>query len=93
MRQALDSIEWDDLGGAVVAGGRSRFRTCDLSSRADRVPRCARGVPPRRIFGRNVWQPAVVLGSLLHGCYMAGTLPAAAEPRRRSNDQEVAVIQ
>jgi hypothetical protein len=31
MRQALDSIEWNNLGGAVVAGGRSRFRTCDLS--------------------------------------------------------------
>ncbi|MGH3851691.1 MAG: hypothetical protein ACRDRT_18695, partial [Pseudonocardiaceae bacterium] len=49
---------------------------------------CARGVPPRRIFERDVGPSAVVLGSLLHGCYMAWTLPVAAGPRRRNDNQE-----
>lgn len=31
-----------------------------------------------RIFGGDVGLSAVMRGSLLHGCYMVGTLPAAA---------------
>jgi hypothetical protein len=36
------------------------------------VPQCAPGVPPRKIFGRHVGPSAIVLGSLLHSCYLAG---------------------
>jgi len=45
---------------------------------ADRVPQCAPGVPPRKIFRRGAGPSALILGSLLHGCYKSGTVPAAA---------------
>jgi hypothetical protein len=57
----------------------SNLRPLACKSWADRVPQCARGVPPRRIFGRDVGPAAVVLGSLLHGCYMVGTLPTGCQ--------------
>jgi hypothetical protein len=38
---------------------------------ADRVPQCAPGVPPRKIFRGDLESYAVVLESLLHRCFMA----------------------
>jgi hypothetical protein len=66
----------------VAVRRRCHRRALACKSRASCVPQCARGAPPRRIFGRDVGPFAVVLGSLLHGCYMVGTLPATAGPRR-----------
>lgn len=47
-------------------------RTLACKSWANRVPQYAPGVPPRKIFGGDLGPFAVVLGPLLHGCYMAG---------------------
>jgi hypothetical protein len=54
-------------------------RLLACKSWAARVPQCAGGVPPRRIFGRDVGLSAVMLGSLLHDCYMGGR-PAWPSP-------------
>lgn len=49
------------------------LRPLGCKSWTDRVPQCSCGVPPRKIFGRDVEPSAVFLGSLLHDCYMAAT--------------------
>jgi hypothetical protein len=53
--------------------GIESARPLACKSRADCVPQCAPDVPPRKIFGHHVGPSAVVLGSLLHGCYIVGT--------------------
>jgi hypothetical protein len=58
------------LNPAALLSGVLNCRALACKSWADRVPQCACGVPPRRIFERDVRPSAVVLGSLLHGCYM-----------------------
>lgn len=65
----------NELGGAGV-GGRlhSHRRALACKSRAGQVEQCVGGVRPRRIFGTDLGPSAVVVGSLLHDCYMVGTL-------------------
>ena len=46
------------------------LRPLACKSWADRVEQCVLGVRPRRIFGGDLGPSAVVVGPLLHDCYM-----------------------
>jgi hypothetical protein len=58
-------------GGVAVRLRRHR-EALAFNYRAECVLQCAGGGRPRRILGRDVGPPAVVLGWLLHGCYTVG---------------------